>query len=382
MVFEPKFTYTHTTVKHLGIIEGAKAVIDILPLPPDTRLRLRHDALQRSTRHSTQIEGNPLDAAAVRRAIAQGDRQGSKAEQEIRNYWRALDRVEEFAETRGQITEAFIQELHRIVIVLGPGRRGSRSSYRLGECPVVDSITGRIEYGPPEPRDVPPLMTELVAWLSSSAQELPAPVRAALLTHRFLSIHPFDDGNGRTGRLLATAELWRSGYRMRGFFSFDEYFNADRDRYYRSLQMGLPMNFYDGRHDPDHSPWLNYFVETMAQAASDLKERSQALYSAQNPSEPPWEELSRRQQQILTRLLARLLAREEAEPLVIRASDVENWFGISNRTSREWLRDWGDNGFISPIQSGTGQRIQRYQLSDPWAALLNQATSQQDNSGS
>jgi len=225
-------------------------------------------------------------------------------------------------------------------------------------------------------------MTELVAWLSSSAQELPAPVRAALLTHRFLSIHPFDDGNGRTGRLLATAELWRSGYRMRGFFSFDEYFNADRDRYYRSLQMGLPMNFYDGRHDPDHSPWLNYFVETMAQAASDLKERSQALYSAQNPSEPPWDELSRRQQQILTRLLARLLARDEAEPLVIRASDVENWFGISNRTSREWLRDWGDNGFISPIQSGTGQRIQRYQLSDPWAALLNQATSQQDNSGS
>jgi Fic family protein len=382
MVFAPKFTYAHATVKRLGIIEGAKAVIDILPLPPDTRLRLRHDALQRSTRSSTQIEGNPLDAAAVRRAIAQGDRQGSKAEQEIRNYWRALDRVEEFAETKGQITEAFIQELHRIVIVLGPGRRGSRSSYRPGECPVVDTITGRIEYGPPEPKDVPPLMTDLVAWLSSSAQELPAPVRAALLTHRFLSIHPFEDGNGRTGRLLATAELWRSGYRMRGFFSFDEYFNADRDRYYRSLQMGLPMNFYDGRHDPDHSPWLNYFVETMAQAASDLKERSQSLYSAQNPAEPPWEELSRRQQQILTRLLARLLAREETEPLVIRAADVENWFGISNRTSREWLRDWGDNGFISPIQSGTGQRIQRYQLSDPWASLLNQATSKPDNSGS
>ncbi len=382
MVFAPKFTYAHATVKHLGIIEGAKAVIDILPLPPDTRLRLRHDALQRSTRSSTQIEGNPLDAAAVRRAIAQGDRQGSKAEQEIRNYWRALDRVEEFAETKGQITEAFIQELHRIVIVLGPGRRGSRSSYRPGECPVVDTITGRIEYGPPEPRDVPLLMTELVAWLSSSAQELPAPVRAALLTHRFLSIHPFEDGNGRTGRLLATAELWRSGYRMRGFFSFDEYFNADRDRYYHSLQMGLPMNFYDGRHDPDHSPWLNYFVETMSQAASDLKERSQSLYSAQNPAEPPWEELSRRQQQILTRLLARLLANEEAEPLVIRAADVENWFGISNRTSREWLRDWGDNGFIRPIQSGTGQRIQRYQLSDPWASLLNQATSKPDNSGS
>jgi Fic family protein len=214
-------------------------VIDILPLPPDTTLRLRHDALQRSTRSSTQIEGNTLDEAAVRRAIAQGERQGSDAEQEVRNYWRALDRVEEFTEAQGQITEAFIQELHRIVIVRGPGRRGSRSQYRIVECPVVDTLTRRIEYGPPEPGDVPTLMTELVQWLSSAAQELPAPVRAAILTHRFLSIHPFEDGNGRTGRLLATAELWRSGYRMRGFFSFDEYFNADRDRYYRSLQNGV-----------------------------------------------------------------------------------------------------------------------------------------------
>jgi Fic family protein len=142
------------------------------------------------------------------------------------------------------------------------------------------------------------------------------------------------------------------------------------------------MNFYDGRHDPDHSPWLNYFVEIMAQAASDLENRSRALYSAQNPANPPWEELSRRQQQILTRLLARLLAGEEAEPLIIKAANIETWFGVSNRTSREWLKEWSESYFIEPVQSGTGQRIQRYQLNEPWAALLNQATASQGNSGS
>jgi Fic family protein len=382
MVFQPRFTYSHTTVQKLGLIEGARAVIDILPLPPDTTLRLRHDALQRSTHSSTQIEGNPLDDEAVRRVIAQGERQGSDAEQEIRNYWRALDRVEEFVEGQGRITEAFIQELHRIVIVRGPGRRGSRSQYRTVECPVVDTLTRRIEYGPPEPADVPALMRELVEWLSTSATELPAPIRAGILTHRFLSIHPFEDGNGRTGRLLATAELWRSGYRMRGFFSFDEYFNANRDRYYRSLQMNLPMNFYDGRHDPDHSPWLDYFVEIMAQAATDLRKRSQTLYSARNPSDPPWEDLSRRQQQILTRLLARLLTEEETDPLVFKAANIENWFGVSNRTAREWLKDWSNDQFIEPVQSGSGQRIQRYKLNEPWASLLQQATATQTNSGS
>ena len=110
MSFVLRFSYSHDLVRHLGAIEGARAVIEVLPLPHDTTLRLRHDALQRSTRSSTQIEGNPLDEVAVRRAIARSDRTGSDAEQEVRNYWRALDRVEEFAEAQTPITEAFIKE--------------------------------------------------------------------------------------------------------------------------------------------------------------------------------------------------------------------------------------------------------------------------------
>jgi Fic family protein len=382
MAFAPRFAYSNRLITNMGMIEGARAVIDVLPLPLDTTLRLRHDALQRSTRNSTQIEGNPLDEAAVRRAIAQGERQGSDAEQEVRNYWRALDRVEEFSETQSPITEAFIRELHRIVIVRGRGRRGSRSEYRVTECPVVDTLSRRIDYAPPEPQDVPVLMRELVGWLSSTeALELPPPIRAGILTYRFLSIHPFDDGNGRTGRLLATAELWRSGYRMRGFFSFDEYFNADRDRYYRSLQMGLPINFYEGRHDPDYSPWLEYFVEILASAARDLKDRAASLYQERSTSNVPWDELSRRQQQMLTRLLARVLA-GIPEPLTVRPADVEAWFGISDRTAREWLGAWADENFMEPVASGQGVRIREYQLAESWASFLMEAKLVPENSGS
>ncbi|NJM58736.1 MAG: Fic family protein [Synechococcales cyanobacterium RU_4_20] len=366
MPFTPRFSYTHATVQQLGKIEAAKSVINLLPLPPDTSLRLRHDALQRSTHSSTQIEGNPLSEADVRRAIAAGDRRGTKAEQEVRNYWRALNRVEEFAETYAPITEKFIRELHRIVIVLSRGRRGSRSDYRIVECPVVDTVTRRIDYGPPAPNDVPELMTELVAWLNSAeAQRLPVPVRAAILTHRFLSIHPFGDGNGRTGRLLATTELWRSSYRMRGFFSFDEYFNRDRDRYYRNLQMGLPVDFYEGRNDPDHTPWVSYFIEVMAQAAGDLEARATSLHATRQPEPAPWERLPRRQQQILTRLLSRLLE-NSSSGLTINASEVDAWFGISSRTAREWLKDWAEDGFVAPRLTSDTSRVREYELREPW----------------
>jgi Fic family protein len=382
VIFVPRFTYSNSLIKNMGVIEGARAVVDVLPLPPDTTLRLRQAALQRSTRSSTQIEGNSLNEAAVQRAIAQGERTGNDAEQEVRNYWRALDRVEEFSETETPITEPFIQELHRIVIVRGRGRRGNRSQYRVTECPVVDTLTRRIDYAPPEPRDVPRLMRELVKWLSSpEAVALPAPIRAGILTHRFLSIHPFDDGNGRTGRLLATAELWRSGYRMRGFFSFDEYFNANRALYYQSLQMGLSINFYEGRHDPDYGPWLEYFVEILAHAASALQERATFLYQARDFTDVPWDKLSRRQQQILTRLLTRVLA-GISEPLVIRPTDIEVWFSVSDRTAREWLREWTHLGFMQPLASEQTVRIRQYKLAEPWATFVMEVKSVSLNNGS
>lgn len=82
------------------------------------------------------------------------------------------------------------------------------SDYREEECPVVDSATGALDYAPPRPDDVPELMSGLAEWLRSpDAAELPAPVRAGILAHRFISIHPFGDGNGRTARVIATAEL-------------------------------------------------------------------------------------------------------------------------------------------------------------------------------
>lgn len=369
-MFAARFRYTDELVKAIARIEAAKDVIELLPLPPDAGLILRQEARQRSTRASTAIEGNRLNEAEARLALVRSDRDATEAEQEIRNYWRALDRVEDFAAGRAAITEDFIRELHRIVMVRGAGRRGRRSDYRRDECPVVDQATRVIDYGPPGPRDVPPLMEDLADWASGErSRSLPPVVRAGLLAHRFLSIHPFNDGNGRTGRLLATAELWRSGYGMRGFLSFDEHFAADRARYYDALQMGLPVNYYDGRDDPDHTPWLEYFVSTVAQASEALLERAAQLHRVIAQQAPPWERLNRRQQQVLTRLAVGPAPAPE-HPEEIRPGDIEEWFGVSATTAREWLRDWCGQGFVDPVPTERGERTRRYRLRGEWARAV------------
>lgn len=374
MVFKPRFSYTNSLVRSLGTIEAARAVIEVLPLPLDKVLKLRHDAFERSTKSSTAIEGNTLDNKAIRQAIA-GGRTGVDAEQEVRNYWRALDHLEDFADQRSKVTEAFVQSLHKTVLSHGPGRPGGKTPYRVLECPVIDQATGQVDYAPPEPKDVPLLMQELLAWINmTSTNDLPAVIRAGIISHRFISIHPFNDGNGRTGRLLATAELWRSGYKMRGFLSFEEYFNADRNEYYESLQMGLPVNFYDGRYDCDLTHWLEYFANTIAKASEALRLASLKMQVQSGLPSTPWDKLPRRQQQVLVRLLTRIKVDGKNVDLNIRPSDIESWFAVSDRTARQWLAEWTEFGFVSPISSGTGSRVHKYKVDSVWNEILEQAS--------
>lgn len=376
MSFQPRFSYHDELVTNLGNIEAGRAVIDLLPLPPDRALKLRLDAFERATRSSTAIEGNTLDRVAIRRAIAAGERVGTSAEEEVRNYWQALYRLEEFADSKGPITEDVIQELHKIVMRSGAGRFGGKSPYRVLECPVVDTSTGMICYAPPEPKDVPKLMAELTEWLSSKqARSLPAPVRASILSHQFITIHPFNDGNGRTGRLLATAELWSSGYKLRGFLSFEEYFSDQRARYYDSLQMGLPVNYYEGRENCDLSVWIDYFVSVVSKAAVSLHSLAKKLHQRRSTPGAPWEELSRQQQQVLTSLLSKALA-ENTDLQSLRPTDVESWFGVSDKTARSWLSEWEKAGFLIAVAGrGAGTRTHKYTLSPQWQLVLTEAKS-------
>lgn len=367
--FHPRFHYTHAMTRHLGEIEAARAVVGVLPLPPDQELCLRQAARQRATRNSTRIEGNTLNSEEVGRAVVAVGKSQTEMQQEVRNYWRALEWIEEQLEIHRQPSEEFIRELHAIILVRGMGRRGARSDYRQEECPVVDFATRRIDYAPPAPKDAPELMRGLLAWWrSAEAAELPGPVRAGLLAHRFVSIHPFGDGNGRTARALATTELWRSGYDMRGFLSLEEHYTADLAAYYDNLQMNLPVNFYDGRHDPDHSQWLGYFLATMAQASEALRRQAILLYQPERHPAPPWEKLRRVQQQLLTRLLMRGIEKDDAT-LVFTPTDMTEWYGVSPTTAREWLSVWREEGFVVPTKADA-RRIRTYTLAEYWLELL------------
>ena len=372
MTFPARFNYTHDMVRDLGRIEHARGVVQLLPLPPDQAFFLHHRARFRSMMSSTAIEGNTLSVKESYRALVRPDVSEADMQQERRNYWRALEWLEKQTDKRRAISERYIRELHRIVEVRSSGRRGQESSYRTTECPVVDTQTRQIDYAPPTPRDIPVLMRDLAVWLRSpQAQALPVPIRAGLLAHRFVSIHPFSDGNGRTARALATAELWLGGYDMRGFLSLEEFYEVDRARYYQSLQMGLPVNYYDGRHDPDHSEWLAYFVSTMAEAADLLRLTAEQMNIPGGQIKSPWERLDRQQQQLLNRVLTKVLA-DEGPANQVKPKEVARWYGVSANTARDWLKAWTRDGFVEATDPSAA-RIGAYCLTSEWWDLVQRA---------
>lgn len=124
---------------------------------------------------------------------------------------------------------------------------------------VYDSKTGNPDYIPPEYCDIPGLLDELVEYVNTT-DDHPLIV-AAVVHYQLVTIHPFEDGNGRTARLLSGYIMDLNGYGFNGIGSLEEYFAYDIDEYYESIQMGLPALYYSGRENPPHPEiWIHYFL--------------------------------------------------------------------------------------------------------------------------
>jgi Fic family protein len=147
---------------------------------------------------------------------------------------------------------------------------------------------------PPPPDQVSGLMFELLEWWNKESTALSPVLSSAILHYQFEAIHPFADGNGRTGRALALWELFRRGFDSQHIFSVDEFYWEDRPRYYREL---TEVQATRG----DLTSWLEYCAEGLLQTLERVWRRMQQLSAAAGSSKLV---LRPRQEQLLNLLRA------------------------------------------------------------------------------
>lgn len=168
------------------------------PLPAAFVESLEHKLLIELTHGSTAIEGNTLTLRETQLLIDEGiTPAGAKKLREIHetlNHHRAILQVREWAMSHQPVDEAALCALHRIVMTsIDDERSGSWRSDRV-------FVTGA-PLQPIRPERIPDAMRDLFSWINGASHLHPV-ILAAEAHYRFVKIHPFYDGNGRTGRLL------------------------------------------------------------------------------------------------------------------------------------------------------------------------------------
>jgi Fic family protein len=335
-------------------IEAARTVIEQTPFTPAVLAQLRAQARIRATHYSTRIEGNRLtleqasQVIEVKSAVIQGR---ERDVHEVRNYWNALVRIEDWAAQGKQLTEELIRKVHALVEY---GPRAKPTAYRDGQNVIRNSAGGEIVYLPPEAKDVPGLMAGLVAWIAHAEEvKLPTPLIAGLVHYQFVTIHPFYDGNGRTARLLATYLLHRGGYGLQGVFSLEEYHARDLEQYYGALVSHPHHNYYEGRADADLTGWLMYFTGLLTDVFRNAKaELSEARESATKLEPDLIKQLDHR---------ARVVLGLFAHSNTITAAQVAKTLGLSDRMARNLLQEWVGQGWL--VVADSSRRSRTYALS-------------------
>ena len=350
-----KVTLTNDILKYITEIEKNRYRVSTVKLSRSVAGRLRKNSKKKSSYASNKIEGNPLSETQVDEVIERDERKHFlKPEQEVRNYFLALNYLEEKAAKKERFTKELILDVQKYV-----EKGASKEKIGLrGPMPpgtlfaVYDSQTGDPDYIPPEYSDIPGLLDELVEYVNTT-DDHPLIV-AAIVHYQLVTIHPFEDGNGRTARLLSGYILDVNGFGFNGIGSLEEYFAYDVDEYYRSIQMGLPALYYSGRNEPPHPEiWINYFLRMVQLYSNKVCELSEGSSSEEVTGSLSY--LKEKEKELLLFLIKHY--KREFTPI-----EVSREFDVTNKTIINRLSALVKNGFVEPIM--VNERIRSYRLSD------------------
>lgn len=322
MSYAPHFTITPALLARVEAIAALRERIQVAAVQVAWIPALQKDTRARNAHSSTAIEGNPLTLEQVR-AVEAGEvlPVPARAQREVLNYFAALSHIEKHA-AKKRFTHDDVLRLHAIMAgeVMDQGEAGRYRSMRVR----VGS------YLPPPPEDVSGLMFEFLEWWNTDSPKHSPVLSSAIVHYRFEAIHPFADGNGRTGRALALWELYRRGFDTHHAFSVDEFYWEDRPRYYAALQAVREQG-------NDLTSWLEYSAEGLQQTLEQVWKRIQQFSASKGRAKLV---LRPKQEQLLQLLRARG-----------SLSPREIWDGlaISKQGAMDLLRPLVEAGMIERV---------------------------------
>lgn len=238
---------------------------------------LRQPTLRREAQSTSALEGTfaPLDDVLAADAVGEGER--SAALSEVLNYVESAELGFVWAEQRA-LTVGLLEQLQGILV-----RGTSADTAQAGHVREVPVAIGTRGGGIEDARFVPmppgiglrSAVGDLMHWISDAIEREVDPVLAAAMAHyQFETLHPFNDGNGRLGRLLIVLQFMRSSTLAEPLLSVSPWFEARRERYQEGLAEVSATGAWDA--------WVQFFAEGIEQSAIDTSARMSALLAVRD----------------------------------------------------------------------------------------------------
>jgi len=233
-------------------------------LLPQTTNRLTQSVIVTSAGASNRIEGNRLsddDVEALYRNL-HSRKLKTRDEQEVAGYLETLELILD-SHADMPLTEALILQLHRDMLKHSDKDERQRGAYKFGPNRVEAKDRGGnvlgVIFDPTPPHLTPKEMRELVEWRKwADAETFKHPLlRIGNFVFEYLAIHPFQDGNGRTSRLLTNLLLLQHGYMFTALVSHEKLIEQRKADYYLALSQA--QSSWKASEE-DIYPWLVYFL--------------------------------------------------------------------------------------------------------------------------
>jgi len=231
--------------------------------------QLKTIATVRSVGASTRIEGSKMSDEEVEILLKEIDinKIKDRDSQEVVGYFDTLDLISE-SYNDISITENSIKNLHNILLKYSEKDEWHKGDYKKHSNAVEANFpdgTRRIIFQTTEAGfQTQDAMRFLIDWYESD-NEIHSLVKCALFAYEFVSIHPFQDGNGRLSRLLSTLLLLKHGYKWIQYVSFEHEIESRKSEYYRVLR-----SCQSHRPNENVDEWLTFFLNALLNIQEQL----------------------------------------------------------------------------------------------------------------
>jgi Fic family protein len=301
---------------------------------------LRHIATIQSIGSSTRIEGATLSNAEVESLLKINKITSFKTrdEQEVGGYYEVLELIlDQYPHI--ELSVSNIKALHNLLMKHSDKDEKHKGEFKKFSNRVVATYpdgTQRTIFNPTEPLLVDKEMDELVDWSNQELvnRDFHSLFVIASFIYEFLSIHPFQDGNGRLSRLLTSLLLLREGYEFVQYISFEHIIEHKKNDYYRAL---IAAQQHRGTEEEKIAAWLLFFLSSLEELIQKLEEKYDRYQLSGSL-------LNERQRRLLTFIRERQLVRS--------AELAADFPAISSRTLNRDLAILENENMIEKIGRG------------------------------